>query len=403
MFISSKNEKIKEKMIIGFHYHSTGIFNNGYYTVGYIGIFIDSIAPNYEKVICFLHSPRDDFEENELDYKIKSKNVFFVNIGVHEKLNIRLLTGIKNLSEVKFWIKKISVLIVRVPTPFLFKFCKICKVPILIYIVGDYLTVSKFSSLNFTKKWLVRFYSYYYDYRLNQFVKNYDTIVNSAELYEKYKTLNQGIQQLKSTTISSSDFYFRKDTCKNNVIKILYTGRIDPSKGIYNILDACKILTKNGYNTEFHVAGIIMKGLENIPNDLEEKANSYGLKGKFKFHGRLKIGTELNAIYRKCDIYAIASKSEGFPRTIWEAMSNGLPVVTTDVGYIPHYLKNGLNAHIIKTDSLLDLVHGFEKLINNDEYRRDIIKNAYKVVKNNTLQTQSNRLKDIINKIDFKK
>ena len=125
MFISSKNENIKENMIIGFHYHTTGIFNNGYYTVGYIGTFLDSIAPDYEKVICFLHSPRDDFEKNELDYKIKSKNVFFVNIGAHEKLNIRLLTGIKNLSEVKFWMEKISVLIVRVPTPFLFKICRI--------------------------------------------------------------------------------------------------------------------------------------------------------------------------------------------------------------------------------------------------------------------------------------
>ncbi len=45
-------------------------------------------------------------------------------------------------------------------------------------------------------------------------------------------------------------------------------------------------------------------------------------------------------ITKKADIYVIASRSsEGFPRTIWEAMAHCLPVVATKVGSIPAFIE----------------------------------------------------------------
>jgi glycosyltransferase involved in cell wall biosynthesis len=39
---------------------------------------------------------------------------------------------------------------------------------------------------------------------------------------------------------------------------------------------------------------------------------------------------ELARIYRACDIFALPTGNEGFPLTVQEAMSSGLPVLTTD-------------------------------------------------------------------------
>jgi glycosyltransferase involved in cell wall biosynthesis len=44
-------------------------------------------------------------------------------------------------------------------------------------------------------------------------------------------------------------------------------------------------------------------------------------------------------VYRACDMFALPSTCEGFPLTVQEAMSAGLPVLTTDdPGYAPYRL-----------------------------------------------------------------
>jgi glycosyltransferase involved in cell wall biosynthesis len=48
---------------------------------------------------------------------------------------------------------------------------------------------------------------------------------------------------------------------------------------------------------------------------------------------------EMAEVYRACDMFALPSTSEGFPLTVQEAMSAGLPVLTTDdPGYAPYRL-----------------------------------------------------------------
>ena len=82
-----------------------------------------------------------------------------------------------------------------------------------------------------------------------------------------------------------------------------------------------------------------------VPGDpiLEEvmgQAREMGLEGRVVYHGFKALGEELFAYYKKADIYVIASRSsEGFPRTIWEAMAHCLPVVATKVGSIPAFIE----------------------------------------------------------------
>ncbi len=49
-------------------------------------------------------------------------------------------------------------------------------------------------------------------------------------------------------------------------------------------------------------------------------------------------------LYRACDVFALPSRSEGFPLTVQEAMASGLPIVTTDD---PGYDMYGLDPTLV--------------------------------------------------------
>ena len=101
----------------------------------------------------------------------------------------------------------------------------------------------------------------------------------------------------------------------------------------------------------------------------------------------------MNSLYRQSDIYVIASRvTEGFPRTIWEAMANSLPVIATEVGSIPHFLNHEEDAILIKPQDINEIERNIKRVIEDSELRKRIIKGGFKIAKGNTLETQSEKM-----------
>ena len=127
-------------------------------------------------------------------------------------------------------------------------------------------------------------------------------------------------------------------------------------------------------------------------NALFEKVKEYSLDEFVQFHGRKKIGVELNRMYFNSDIYIIPSFHEGFPRTIWEAMGQSTPVIATKVGGIPFLLDDKENSLLIEPKIVNEIVDAVESLISDEFLRRKIIINGYEKAKTVTLQNQSKLL-----------
>ena len=112
------------------------------------------------------------------------------------------------------------------------------------------------------------------------------------------------------------------------------------------------------------------------------------------FHGHRKNGEALNEIYRMSDIYIIPSYFEGFPRTIWEAMSNGLPVIATKVGSIPFILEERETAILIDSKNVTQIKDAIIKLITNESLRKRLILNSHMLALEHTLEKQTKLLID---------
>lgn len=387
-------------MNLGFYYHIP-VFSDGLSIriPSFLGVFIDELANNVDYLYLFLHQS-EIIDDKYFDYELKSNNLVFIDLGLKTAAWHRFLFPSLTLKLIKEEISNCDFLIVRSPSPLSPSFYKYFSqsTKIIYLIVGDYVQGSKYLNQNIIRKIAIRVLSFRNDYQLSKVLKKTTTIVNSIELFNKYKSFVKSLYQIKTTTISENDFFFREDTCLNNKINILYTGRFDLAKGMLEILESIAILNEKKIEIIVNFVGWEDNFEKKTQNFLLRKAKELGVENLVIFHGKKSIGEELNMFYRNADIYLIPSYHEGFPRTIWEAMANCLPVIATDVGSIPFYLTNKENVILIKPKSSVEISNAVEILISNQNLRKKIIKNAFELSKENTLESQTKKIFNIIRK-----
>lgn len=71
---------------------------------------------------------------------------------------------------------------------------------------------------------------------------------------------------------------------------------------------------------------------------MRELAANLGLDGQVQFAGMVTEREKIDAALDKADIFVLASRTEGLPRAMIEAMARGLPCIGSDVGGIPELL-----------------------------------------------------------------
>ena len=97
------------------------------------------------------------------------------------------------------------------------------------------------------------------------------------------------------------------------------------------------------------------------------------------------MGMVLNIkeILQNTDIFICTSKSEGGPIALWEAMSMGIPVVSTKVGGASQYIKNGFNGYLCNIFDSENIFKKVNKLILNSKLRKKIGYRARKTIQFN--------------------
>jgi len=113
------------------------------------------------------------------------------------------------------------------------------------------------------------------------------------------------------------------------------------------LIEAIPYVIKKNHKIKFTVLGKIVD--ESYFEKLCNLASSLNVRGYIEFVGGVPYA-EVPDWYQLSDIFVMTSKSEGQPKAILEAMSSGLPVISTPVGSIPDIIENGINGLIVKDD-----------------------------------------------------
>ncbi len=105
--------------------------------------------------------------------------------------------------------------------------------------------------------------------------------------------------------------------------RLLFLGRIHPVKGLLNLVEAFASVRPPGWR-------VIIAGPDEGGHrrEVEAAVSSAGLDGVFEFRGAA-TGEEKWELYRQSDLFVLPSLSENFGLVVGEALSSGVPVVTT--------------------------------------------------------------------------
>ena len=102
--------------------------------------------------------------------------------------------------------------------------------------------------------------------------------------------------------------------------------------------------------------------------ELEALKTKLGLNGIFHFAGFIN---DIESALQSLDIFVMASKSEGSPVALTEALAAGKPVVVTEVGgmkYIVDHNKNGIH---VPPENSKEMAKAIIRLLENaDEMKR---------------------------------
>lgn len=109
---------------------------------------------------------------------------------------------------------------------------------------------------------------------------------------------------------------------------------------------------------------------------LREQVRQAGLEDAVHLTGH-QSGADLTRHYRAADIFAFASFSgEGFPRVLYEAMSQGLPVISTDICGISMKLQPDVHAVYVPVKDAEAIANTVLALVENPQKRRALIANG---------------------------
>ena len=88
----------------------------------------------------------------------------------------------------------------------------------------------------------------------------------------------------------------------------------------------------------------------------------------------------IDDIMKKSKILVLPSRYEGLPMVILEAMSNKLPVISTQVGGISELIIDKFNGILINSDDVVGLSNSIIELLSNKNLYDFISKNAYEII-----------------------
>lgn len=171
-----------------------------------------------------------------------------------------------------------------------------------------------------------------------------------------------------SNVILKDDYYSNKPShvdpnLSNRQIRLLSVGSLAQMyKAPDVILKAVARIKEKGYNPY-----LTWFGDGKFKNDMIRLANDLGLEQNVNFAGTVKQDA-IRQEFLNTDIFIHASRAEGLPRAVVEAMAYGLPCIGSAIAGVPELLDKRAT---VSPGSVVELSEKIDCFINNPDFMKN--------------------------------
>jgi len=170
-----------------------------------------------------------------------------------------------------------------------------------------------------------------------------------------------------------------KSMINRKKIKIVTVSGVSPVKGLDFFIRMASQLVNYNKHLIFYVAGAELSSQKKYSKMINSLILSSKLNAEnYKYYGMID---NVQSFLAGGDIFVCTSLTEAGPMTVWEAMSMGKAIVTTDVGSVRQYIKDGISGFIVPVGDTKALIKRVQDLILNPELARSMGKMAREVAK----------------------
>lgn len=142
-------------------------------------------------------------------------------------------------------------------------------------------------------------------------------------------------------------------------ISFLMIARLIKDKGVFEYLEAAKLIKRTNPNVRFLLVGPFDTNPSSIT---KEELNRYILDNTIEYFGEQ---SDVRPYIHMSSVYVLPSYHEGTPKTVLEAMSCGRPVITTDAPGCRETVVDGHNGYLVPVKDHIALADKMNLFISN--------------------------------------
>lgn len=340
-------------------------------------VYIEFISSLFDKV--FIISP-----VNNGTPPTAAQELYFDNIEVIE---LPHSSGFANAQKHFFiyykTIKKIAPKVdsfyCRVPDPFSWLPALVFNQKTIMHFVGDTIDATKNNKKWswFTKKLMIA--GYLPDYFLTLLAaKKSRVYTNGHHLTNKLKRFGVKAQPVISSTIKKTDLKETFHKLSKNNIRLTYIGYLRYAKGLNTLMDVLLLLKLRNIPFHFNIVGD-----GEMFDEIDNFVKSHELQNNVTLYGHIENRKQINKFLDETDLFFFPSLSEGSPRVVIEAMSQGVPVISTPVGSTSFVFKVGEEIRFFDFKNAEQATLIIEEYLHNNEPFVKQREKAFQKVKNN--------------------
>ena len=150
---------------------------------------------------------------------------------------------------------------------------------------------------------------------------------------------------------------------------VLFLGRMNPLKGPQLIVEAAPLLVAEFPGIAFVFVGPDQSG---YVNHLKARAEELGVSSRVWFTGMIDDFREKMQAYSACDLFCLPTSYEGTSQAIFEAMTQGKPIVATRTGGIPYQLEGGASGCLVEYGDVKGLAEAVAETLRDSSRAREM-------------------------------